>query len=269
MTGPDGSLPRYEAPRLALLSFGVSLLLGRRRSFAQDSRTVLDANPHLRRIEGAAHVPAEGPFVLVMNHFSRRGLRPYHCAMIVSAAIADARPGQPELRWAFTSEYLGLRWGPVPVPLSLIRWAFHRVALVYGFVTIPRREELVVGRAAALRHFRRILRDGSPVALTPEGAAVGAHGRLVEPPEGSGLFVAMLARGAVPVVPAGIFETGGALHVRFGAPFELPLTEGAPRDEQDRLAKRVIMTAIGAELPVDYRGVYADAVDAHQPPGAL
>jgi 1-acyl-sn-glycerol-3-phosphate acyltransferase len=264
----DAGLPQYEVPRPALLSFGVDLLLGRRRSFVRDGRMVMRTNPHPRRIEGADNVPREGAFVLVMNHFSRAGLRPYHCAMIVSATIADARRDQAGVRWAFTSEYLGRRVGPVPIPLWLIRWVFRRVALVYGFVIIPRREQLVAGRAAALRRFGRLLHEGSPVGLTPEGAAPGASGRLVEPPAGSGLFVATLARTGVPPLPVGVFEEGRTLVVRFGAPFDLSLPDEVSRLEKDRIARTAIMASIGALLPREYRGAYEEIVAARPRPSA-
>ena len=203
-----------------------------------------------------------------MNHFSRAGLRPDHCAMIASATIADARRDQAGVRWAFTSEYLGRRVGPVPIPLWLIRWVFRRVALVYGFVIIPRREQLVVGRAAALRRFGRLLHEGSPVGLTPEGAAPGASGRLVEPPAGSGLFMATLARTGVPLLPVGVFEEGRTLVVRFGAPFDLSLPDAVSRLEKDRSARTAIMASIGALLPREYRGAYEEIVAARPRPSA-
>jgi hypothetical protein len=261
MTGEHKDRTHYRVPRLLLLSFGLYLLVGRRRSFVRDSRLVLAANPHPRTIIDATHIPASGPFVLVMNHFSRPGLRPYHCAMIVTNTVAAARPGQPDIRWAFTSEYLGRRIGPVPIPLALIRWTFRRVAHVYGFVVIPRREHLVLERAASLRRFVRLLRDGSPVGLTPEGATAGAHGTLVEPPPGSGSFVGSLTSSGVPLLPVGIYEDARTLNVRFGRAesFTSPRA-GRPRNEHDGEARAEMMTAIGALLPPEYRGAYVDAV---------
>ena len=219
--------PMYEAPLLRFILFGVDLLLGRRRSFTRDSQLVLDANrEYARRIEGLDNVPKEGSFILVMNHYGRRGLRPYHCAMVVTTAVASVRPGLPEIRWAFTSEYLGRHVGPVPIPLWLIRWTFRRVARVYDFVVIPRREELVMGRAAALRRFARTVAHG-PIGLTPEG--LRGTGPLVEPPPGNGLFLASLSRSGIPLLPVGLWEEGDALVARFGAPFELNVPRNLSR----------------------------------------
>jgi hypothetical protein len=122
---------------------------------------------------------------------------------------------------------------------------------------MPRREELVMGRAAALRHLTHALAE-APVGLTPEAAG---SGRLIEPPIGSGLFLAMLARRGYPVLPVGIWEDpDGTLVVRFGKPFTPSLSQDRSRDEQDRLAREQVMTAIGRLLPQEYWGVYEAAI---------
>lgn len=248
----------YEAPRLRFMLFGIDLLFGRRRSFTRDSQLVLDANRgYARRIEGLDNVPGAGSFIVVMNHYGRRGLRPYHCAMVVTTAVASVRPGLAEIRWAFTSEYLGRHVGPVPIPLWLIRWTFRRVARMYDFVVIPRREELVVGRAAALRRFAKALSHG-PIGLTPEG--LRGTGPLVEPPPGNGLFLASLGRQGFSLLPVGVWEDDDTLVVRFGAPFGLDVPRNRTREEQDRAARETVMVAIGRELPPAYWGVYEEVI---------
>lgn len=257
-SAPRSIRPMYEALRLRLILFGIDLLFGRRRSFTRDSQLVLDANRGCaRRIEGLDNVPAAGSFIVVMNHYSRRGLRPYHCAMVISAAVASVRPGLPQVRWAFTSEYLGRHIGPVPIPLWLIRWTFRRVARVYDFVVIPRREERVMGRAAALRRFARAVARG-PIGLTPEG--LRGTGPLAEPPPGNGLFLASLSRPGIPLLPIGLREDDDTLVVRFGAPFGLDVPHNVTREEQDRAARQTVMVAIGRELPPACWGVYAEII---------
>jgi hypothetical protein len=254
-SGTPAVRPMYRVPLARLLGFASSLIFGKKRSFVRDSHVVLRANEAaVRHVEGTAHIPASGSFVLVMNHYSRRGLRPFHCAMVASTAAGARRPGLPEMRWTFTSEYLGVRAGPVPIPLSLIRWLFRRVALVYGFFIMPRREALRLGRASALRELLRALDEG-PIAMTPEG--LESSGVLIEPQEGVGRFLGMASRRA-PLLPAGIWEDeAGALHVRFGPPFRLarPPHEAPPGDEDRHLAREV-MVAIGRLLPRDYWGAY-------------
>ncbi len=248
---------RYEFPRLPLLRFAFDLVLGRRRSFVGDSLRVMAANPYPRRLEGLDSVPREGPFVLVMNHYNRPGLRPYHCAMAVTAALAQRRPDQPQVRWAFTSEHYGRHVGPAPIPVWLIRWVFRRVARVYSLVVLPRREELVMGRATALRQMARTLAQ-APVGLTPEAAG---SGRLVEPPRGSGLFLAYLTRRGFPLLPVAVWEEGETLVIDFGEPFRLSVPDGLPTEEQDRLAREQVMVGIGRLLPREYWGAYEAAIE--------
>ena len=250
--------PGYWIPVPMILAIAVSVILGRRRSFTRDGAVVMRANrDRPRRIDGTEHIPAEGPFIAVMNHYSRRGLRPFHCGMAVAEAVASVRPGQPEIHWAFTSEYVDLRIGPVPIPVRFLRWLFGRVARIYGFVTIARREELVMGRATALRQLAR-LATSDPVGLTPEG--LEGSRELIEPQPGTGLFLASIAGRGAPLLPIGLFEEDGTLCVRFGAPFRLDVPAGLARAEQDRLASQQVMTAIGRLLPPPYWGAYVDAL---------
>ena len=248
--------PKYEFPWLPLPGFAFDLLLARRRSFARDSLRIMAANPYPRRLEGLDNVPERGTFVLVMNHYNRPGLHIYHCAMAVSAAIRHRRPHQPELRWTFISEHYGRRIGPAPIPLSLIRWVFRRVARVYDLVVLPRREELVLARATALRRFARIMAV-SPVGLTPEGRG---SGRLVQPPRGSGLFLAILCRRGYPLIPVAIWEESNTLVIHFGEPLRLSVRGGMARKEQDHQACEQVMVAIGRHLPERYWGAYESAI---------
>jgi 1-acyl-sn-glycerol-3-phosphate acyltransferase len=246
---------RYKFPRPELAWFGVHLLFGWRRSFLRDCQTFLRTNPYPRRVEGIDHVPAAPPFVLVTNHYGRPGLRPYHSGMIVTGLIARARPAVPHIRWVITSEWFGRRLGPVPIPPSLYRWTFRRVAKVYGLVIMPRRAEDVVARAAVLRDILRSL-ERECVGLMPEA---GGSGTLRQPLEGSGLFVHSLGKRGVPVIPVGFWDDGDTLVISFGPPLSLA-SAGETRAEQDRSASEQMMVAIGRLLPERRWGVYREAI---------
>jgi 1-acyl-sn-glycerol-3-phosphate acyltransferase len=250
----------YRIPLRLVPGFAIDLVLGRRRSFSRDARRVLDANPYARRVEGLEHVPESGSFVLVMNHYSESGLRPYHCAMAISDALAR-RPGQAEVCWAFTSEFVDQRVGPVPIPVWLFRWVFRRAALVYGLVVLPRRAGLVRERAAALRALIRGLERG-PVGLAPEGLEGEGAIALVDPPEGVGLLLTTLTRGGAPLLPVASWPDGPTLAVRFGEPFRIAQPPGERRDEQDRHARDQVMVAIGRLLPRANWGAFAHAIAA-------
>jgi 1-acyl-sn-glycerol-3-phosphate acyltransferase len=246
---------RYEFPRPELASLGVHLLFGWRRSLLRDCQTFLRTNPYPRRVEGIDHVPESPPFVLVANHYARPGLRSYHCGAVVTGLIAQTRPAVPRIRWVITSEWFGRRLGPVPIPPSLYRWTFRRVARVYGLAIMPRRAGEVVARAAVLRDLMRAL-NREAVGLMPEA---GGSGTLRRPLEGSGLFVQSLARRGVPVIPVGLWDDGDTLVVSFGPAMALDAT-GEDRLEQDRAAGEQMMVAIGRLLPERQWGVYHEAI---------
>ena len=265
MSAPDAPLPRYEIPLLTIVRLVRDALVGRPRSFARDARAVLDSNPYPRTIVGPEHVVADRPFIIVMNHFNRPGLRPYHCAMVVSSALAERRADGPEVGWAFTSEYRDRKVGPIPIPPAVFRWVFSRCAHIYGLIPIPRQEMLVANRAAALRQLARRLAVG-PIGLTPEGLL--ASDTLVEPPPGNGRFLQLIAGGVVPLLPVAAWEDGSALTVRFGEPFHLSPAAGLSREEQDRRASDRVMIAIGALMPRRYWGAYAARIAASGEPRA-
>jgi len=256
-TGPaDRSSPNYEFPRLPLIGFGLDLLLGRPRSFLKDSRRVMAANPYRRQAQGLENVPSEGPFVLVTNHYARRGLQVYHFAMFITTAIAQRRPLSPAICWVITSEWYGYHVGPIPIPVWLIRWVFRRVGRVYGFLVMPRQASRAVGRAAVLRRIARIAQR-EPIGLMPEA---GGSGILREPLEGSGLFLQALSERGLPLVPTGVWEEDDTLMISFGEPFALSVAKEGPRQEQDRQAREQVMVAVGRLLPPAYWGHYREAI---------
>jgi hypothetical protein len=249
--------PNYEFPWPPRFPVAFDLLFGRRRSFAHDSALVMAKNLYPRRFEGFGQLPPASTFVIVMNHYNRPGLHPYHCAMAITAAVAQEWQGQPELSWLFTSEWYGVRFGPLPIPVWVTRWLFRRIGRTYDLVVLPRREELVGARASSLRQVLSVLAQ-RPIAITPEA---GGYGHLRVPPEGSGLFLAVLSSRGYPIFPLAIFEEDSTLVLRLGVPFRLSMPRDVPRERQDHLAREQMMIALGRLLPREYWGVYAAAVE--------
>jgi 1-acyl-sn-glycerol-3-phosphate acyltransferase len=215
------------------------------------------ANHYRRQAQGLENVPSEGPFVLVTNHYARRGLRTYHCAMFITTVIAERRPLSPAIRWVITSEWYGYRIGPIPIPVWLIRWTFRQVGKVYGLLVMPRQASRAVGRAAVLRRIARIAQRES-IGVTPEA---GGSGILREPLEGSGLFLQALSERGLPLVPTGVWEEDDTLMVRFGEPLALSVAKEGSRQEQDRRAREQVMVAVGRLLPQAYWGHYREAIE--------
>jgi hypothetical protein len=253
----------YHFPRLGLALWTIDWLLGRRRSFAGDSRrTLRDVRPR-PRAEGKEYIPPQGPFVLVASHYERPGLNTHFAGMHVSQVVARRRLQAPELHWIITSEWFGRRLGILTVPDAFWRWTFRRVARMYDFVVMPRSPEKVMARAAALRHalayaLGRRGRPGEPLGLMPEALGKGV---LIEAMPGVGLFLKVLSDHGLSILPVGLLERDGALTAVFGPTFRLELPATAGEEEMDRLAREQVMVAIGRLLPRQYWGFYADAIE--------
>ena len=262
-TSGGGAPKLYHFPRLGLALWAIDWLLGRRRSFAGDSRwTLRDVRPR-PRAEGEEHIPRQGPFVLVANHYERPGLNLHFAGMHVGQVVARRRAQAPEIHWIITSEWFGRRLGILPVPDAFWRWTFRRVGRMYDFVVMPRSPEKVMARAAALRHalayaLGRGGRPGEPLGLMPEALGKGV---LIEAMPGVGLFLKVLSDHGLPILPVGILERDGALTAVFGPAFRLELPAPAGQKELDRLAREQVMVAVGRLLPREYWGFYADAIE--------
>jgi len=238
-----------------ILRFAWATLWGRRRDLPADIAAALTAVRPPPRFRNDHHIPAEGPFVLALNHYERPGLKVFWSGCVASHAIAQRRARDKAVRWLMTSEWYNAHLGPFPVPVLVSRLLFRRLGRVYGLVIVPRPSERRVGRAAALRTILNIVRGSEePIGLFPE--AVGT-GQLIQPPPGVGSFLLLLTSHGLPVLPAGAFEEEGRLVVSFGLPFQLDVPRRASRAEKERLASQHVMVAIGRLLPEELWGVYA------------
>ena len=195
------------------------------------------------RVEGKGHVPTAGPVIFASNHLS----------FIDSIAIPVAAP-RP-VHFLAKSSYFD---GP-----GMSGWMSRSFFTAIGAIPVDRG----AGKAAldALDQQRRLLEQGSAVALYPEGTR-SLDGRLYKGRTG----VAFLAlQTGAPVVPVGLIGTADVMPVgatmpslkhrvtvRFGEPLHLahhgPSTSGRAR----RLATDDIMAAIhglsGQELADAY-----------------
>jgi len=184
-------------------------------------------------IEGLDHVPASGPFLLIVNHISR--LDP----PILMLAI----PRQVYVLAA--SEYRR-----VPILKQLMEAS--------GAIWV-RRGELDL---AALRAALAVLKRGDVLGIAPEGTR--SRTRALRPARPGAAYIAL--RSGVPVLPVAVTGTEKMLedflHLRrmrirvvIGAPFQLPVNEH-PRSEALAAATEQMMRAIATLLPPAYQGVY-------------
>lgn len=246
--------PRHTYPPRTLLGLSRAVLTGGRRSFRADAAACLGRLSPPLQVLGAEHVPARGPALITVNHYTRPGLGVWWCAL----AIASVAP--QEMHWAMTGEltYPG-KWYAGPAGAGS-RWLLGRLAAVYGFTAMPPmppRPGDVAARGLAVRRVLRYARDhpAALIGLAPEGMDMPG-GVLGWPPEGAGRFIALLAALGFPVIPVGAYEQNGAFCLHFGPAYELRLPAGMSAAARDRQAAQTVMSAIARLLPRQLRGVF-------------
>jgi 1-acyl-sn-glycerol-3-phosphate acyltransferase len=254
----QGETPHYRLPHQGLGAFLWSAIALRQRSFAQDAQLAVAGLRPEMEVLGEENVPPRAPCLVTCNHYSRPGFAAWWISLAISAAVAVHRAphADAEVRWVMTAAWtfpksVWRRWLLTP----RTRWAFDRVARMYGFVTMPPMppapHEVEARAAAVLRTVRlaqRLAREGGIIGLAPEGRDF-AEG-LGQPPDGAGEFIALLVKAGLPVLPVGVTETAGRLRVSFGPLFtpEIP----SDRAERDRAVARQVMAAIAQQLPQDH-----------------
>jgi hypothetical protein len=244
----------YRLPTALIGGLVGSALVLRRRSFARDARWAVRGLDAPLCVLGGEHVPPRGPCLVACNHYVRPSFDAWWVALAISAAVAQRRDAaaDPEIRWVMTAAWTFPEsvWKQrLLTPLT--RWAFARVAWVYGFVPMPPMPpdpHEVEARAAAVLRTVRLAREIAPrggmVGLAPEGRDVeGGFGEL---PTGAGDFLALLVRAGLPVLPVAVGEREGRLCVSFGPLFkpEIPATRAA----RDETVARQVASAIGTQL---------------------
>ena len=243
-------------PFWQLLRIGVSMARGQPRSVGADSAAILRLVHPPPRAIATEHIPGDGPFVVVANHYQRPGMWVGWGGMVVNAAVYHGRSTHRDVRWLMAAELLDYPLGPVVVRWHWIARVLTRFASTYGYGVVSSRDAGVVGGLSGLRVAARALAAGDPVGILPEGTESDA---LCEARPGVGAALAWLTRGTIPVVPAAITEPGGVLTVTFGEPFLLPEADG-DKAARDRALREAVMAEIARLLPADMHGHYAARV---------
>jgi len=248
------SCPAYHLPRRVAADLIWAAGWGHRRSFAYDSRRALQGLDPPLEVLGAAHIPPEGPCLIVCNHYSRPGFGAWWIALGISAAVAaQRRPGAPtDVHWVMTAAWRypegdWRRWVITPVTA----WAFARAARVYGHVTMPpmppHPQEMEARAAAVLRTVllaQELTESGGLLGLAPQGYDTADP--LGCPPKGAGAFIALLANGAMPILPVGVTEQDGRLRLSFGQPFAPRIPPR--RADRDSAVIEQVMAALAHQL---------------------
>jgi len=193
---------------------------------------------------GLIHIPAEGPFLVTLNHYSREG---FFIAW-AAAAITVVMPRDPI--WMMTSAWTNRRGGLDSIRTTLTKRIFLRLAEVYGFVTtppMPPAEDELMERMVSIRKLMGLLKNQpEPIlCIAPEGMDFPG-GNLAIPYPGSGKLILQLGQILKRVLPVGVYEKEGKLHVRFGKTYSL-LDE---KFADDFLVRKTVMERIADLLPV-------------------
>lgn len=235
---------RYATPWRQIFELGPAVAQGGRGSQAAFTAGILARMQPPPRYEGVEHLPSDPRFVVVANHYQRKGMWIAHPASAITQAIG-ARYGfrDPMVRWLVTANWPAWRVGP---------WRFRSP----GDVLLPRVAHALWCYPVALAgsnpaytagSIRRLLKElphlGQPLGLFPEGVA-GVAGRLSDPLPGVGRLAALLAKAGWAFVPAGIGERD-RLVIRFSPAVE-PERILAAKD-----AGRLLMDQIVVSLPVE------------------
>jgi 1-acyl-sn-glycerol-3-phosphate acyltransferase len=258
------ALPGYSFSLAFAPRFLPPLLLGKRASFAGHGEWLLARVGLPPVVEGEEKIPSEGPFVVVVNHYQRKGRWVGWNSYLISVVVARRRPGT-EVHWVMNDGFARRARGAIPWPRWFLRWLFRRIGRMYGHVTVPADVASTRGRARAAREMIELV---SPRAPGKTGAILGifpearnSPSGLAEPPPGVGGLVRVLARRGVPFLPAGVYEEEGISHLAFGDPIDIGPQAVADAAEGES-AIRSLMVAIGRLLPPEMWGAYAAEIEA-------
>ncbi len=195
--------------------------------------------------QGLEHIPADGRFLLIANHYQRDGLWILHSASAVTQAVRQViGPGNPPVHWVVTANWPPIKLGPWTIPspgdilLPKVAHALHCFPVSFakhnpGFTATS---------------IRRLLKAAPtltrPIGLFPEGVA-GVAGQLTQPLPGVDRLIAHLGKIGLPALPCAISETD-RLIVRFG-----PLVPAQELVRSSQSAE-LVMARVGALLAGRY-----------------
>jgi len=244
--------PRYPFVTPSTLRIAGSILTGSRRDFLSDAQRLVAQLRPAPIVEGLVPDMTGLGWLVIANHLHSQAFRAWWIALTVTTAL-EAR-----LHWIMTGAWVYSNgWQRLTLEPAM-HWVLTRLARVYGFTSMPPmppRPWEVQARARAVLAAVRFA-EANPeaiIGLVPEGGD-STDGRLMPPPSGVGRFIHLLTQPGRRILPVGVFEEDGILHLKFGATFCLP--GPGPRKDRDRWVVETCMRAVAECLPVYLRGAY-------------
>lgn len=236
------------------VSIAFSLVTGAPRSLVRDARAfICRLQPPLQQ-HGAPPGPTSSGYVVVANHYHSTTFRSWWIALALTAALGE------EVHWVMSDAWTY----PDRLRSRLItpatRRVFRRLARLYGFTSMapmPPRPWELEDRARSVREVLHYIRhtERPVLGLVPEGGD-SPDGAMMAPPDGVGRFLALIAQSGLRILPVGVYEADGCLHLHWGSPIDaLPSGSGCA-SERDRRTSTAVMQAIAACVPASLRGPY-------------
>jgi hypothetical protein len=241
--------PSYPIPWHVFFRLIFAILRRGTLAYRQEAQRGIQYLPGKLKVTGVENIPAQGPAVITINHYTRPGLLSWWMTMAISSVVPA------EVRWIIGGAWLYPRWlSPFTRPV------FRDVARVYNFFSMPPMPPQPGEEAARAKTVRSVLGYAKSVphpllAMAPEGRDE-ENCILRMPPPGAGRFMLHLAKFGLPFYPAGIFEDQSTLCVNFLPPYRLALPDGLSASEVDIQASRFVMCQIAQALPPRLRGEF-------------
>ncbi|MCL4560394.1 MAG: hypothetical protein M1281_07260 [Chloroflexi bacterium] len=242
------AFPEYRTSPQIVRRLLWSMLIGKKRSFREDALALIRG---VSSLQICGQIPDLNSFphgcVITVNHYFRPGFGAWWIAIAISAAIPT------EIHWVMSSAWTSPNpWvDHVKVPLTSL--VFKRLASTYRFTSMPPmppRDQDARERGLAvmdiIRHAQR--HDRPVIGFAPEGMDP-LNGHIGEPAQGAGRLLGFLSGLGLAMVPAGLYEAGGTLRLRFGAPYYLPERYTSALKEQDASISQHVLAAISTCLP--------------------
>ena len=146
-------------------------------------------------MSGVDHLPVEGPFILVANHYERPGLWMGWPGMIMARAVFEHTAGR--LRLIAISEWKEYRVAGILRSPSITRFIFGRFFHTFGFIAMEPEGADPHARAEGVRAALQAIRTGEPIGIFPEGN-IGLTPAMIRAQSGSGNFLLALLPAALP-----------------------------------------------------------------------
>ncbi|MGE5224108.1 MAG: hypothetical protein ACM3PY_16835 [Omnitrophica WOR_2 bacterium] len=246
--------PQYPFPWKVLSRLVFAILTQNRLPFQAEARRAAALLPEPIQVYGKENIPAHGPCVLTINHYTRPGFSSWWQVLSVSSVVPAP------IRWITAEAWTGPDWLYTHTVTPATFWAFRQMERTYNFFSMPPmppRPQDLERRANAVRQVLKYASRNpqAMIGMAPEGQDE-YQGVLQWPPEGTGRFLLHLAKAGLQLIPIGIFEEEDCLCLHFGQAYSLSVSPGLPVFETDLQARRSVMEHIAAVLPESLRGEF-------------